>query len=327
MIDAVAPELVRRILIIKLSALGDIVQAVGPMAAIRQHHPEARITVLTTKPYDALLDLCPYIDDVWLDERPKWYQVLKCRALRDRVRSGRFDMVYDLQTSGRSSAYFRLFPASQRPFWSGIARGASHPHANPGRNQLHTIERQAEQLCDAGIPETPFPNLHWVTADTAHLDLSPPFALLVPGGAPHRPGKRWPATSYTALAKHLVTRGIQPVLLGTTAEHEILRLIADSCSDTINLCGLTSIPELAVLARDAVAAVGNDTGPMHIITLSGCASVVLYSDESDPALCAQRGPSVEILRRERLSDLPLEDVITTLNTVAENLPDESTTQS
>ena len=189
MTETTAVNSVSRVLVIKHSALGDVVQALGPMAAIRKHHTDAHITVLTTKPYADLLSMCDYIDEVWLDERPKWYQLSKCRNLRNRLRSGGFHMVYDLQTSDRSSAYFRLFANNQKPLWSGIARGGSHSHANPHRNLLHTIERQAEQLRDAGISETPFPDLSWATADTSQFALTEPFALLVPGGAPHRPGE------------------------------------------------------------------------------------------------------------------------------------------
>ena len=58
----------------------------------------------------------------------------------------------------------------------------------------------------------------------------------------------------------------------------------------------------------ASGAVGNDNGPMHLIAAAGCPSLVLYSYESNPALCAQRGPDVEILRRENLDTLATDEV-------------------
>jgi len=51
---------------------------------------------------------------------------------------------------------------------------------------------------------------------------------------------------------------------------------------------------------------------MHLIASAGCPSVVLYSNESDPALCGQRGPSVTILRRDGLADLSVADVVDAL---------------
>ena len=141
-----------RILVIKLSALGDFVQAMGPFAAIRAHHPDARITLLTTKPYVPLAKASPYFDEVWTDYRPKPWDVPGMLRLRKMLRSSKFQMVYDLQTSERSSRYFHLVHAGTP--WSGIAPGGSHPHANPDRNVMHTLDRQADQLRMAGIPKT-----------------------------------------------------------------------------------------------------------------------------------------------------------------------------
>ena len=66
---------VERILVIKLSALGDFVQAFGPFSAIRSAHSEAHITLLTTDPYRELAMRSPWFDDVWTDTRPKAWQV------------------------------------------------------------------------------------------------------------------------------------------------------------------------------------------------------------------------------------------------------------
>ena len=59
-----------RILVIKLGALGNVILSLGPFAAIRRHHTNAHITLLTTAPYAAWLASSPYFDDVWIDERP-----------------------------------------------------------------------------------------------------------------------------------------------------------------------------------------------------------------------------------------------------------------
>lgn len=294
------------ILVIKLSALGDVALAFGPLAAIRRHHPRARLTVLTTQPYAPLFAACPDVDEVWIDERPKWHQIGKWLALRARLRSGGFSRVYDLQTSDRSSAYFRLLGGGVE--WSGIARGCSHPHANPNACRMHTIERQAEQLAMAGIPETPFPDLSWLDADVAALAPSAPFALLVPGGAPHRPGKRWPAERYAELARRLLAEGVTPAVLGTAAEAEAIGAIMAAAPGAVSLAGRTGFAEIVALARRARAAIGNDTGPMHLIALAGCPALTLYGPDSDPALCGQRGPRAAILRVPDLARLTVDEV-------------------
>ena len=293
-----------RILVIKLGALGDFVQALGPMAAIRKRHARAHIVLLTSQAYVDFAKASGLFNDVWVDtERPKAWQIGRVLRLRKKIHSGHFQRVYDLQTSDRSSFYFHILGPGKRPEWSGIAKGCSHPHANPDRGLMHTIERQREQLEVVGIDDVPAPDLSWAKADVAHFGIKSPYALLVPGGAPHRPNKRWPAERYAELANHMLAGGLTPVLLGASAELGVLKLIAIDAPGSVNLGGKTNFLDLATLAQGASVAVGNDTGPMHLIAAAGCASVVLYSFDSDPALCAQRGRAVEIMRREDLHSL------------------------
>jgi ADP-heptose:LPS heptosyltransferase len=298
-----------RVLVIKLGALGDFVQALGPAAAIRAHHGDAEITLLTTAPYRELALAAPYFDRVWVDERPGFFAPLGLLRLRRRLREGRFGRVYDLQTSTRSSFYHLLMG---RPQWSGIARGASHPHRGAERDRMHTLDRQAEQLRLAGITSVPLPDVSWAARDIGPFGLSGRLLLLVPGGAPHRPEKRWPVDHFAALAVLAARRRMTPVVIGGRAEATLGAVIAERCSTARDLTGRTSFGEIVGLARMAQHAVGNDTGPMHLITAAGCASSVLYSAASDPALTAPRGASVTILRRATLDSLAVEEVAATL---------------
>jgi len=312
------PEGLNRVLVIKLGALGDFVQAMGPFQAIRSAFPKARITLLTTKPFVGLAEASGWFDQVWIDHRPRtpggYFD------LRRRLKSGRFEMVFDLQTSDRSSTYWHmLWPG--RPLLSGIARGASHPHDNPNRDDMHTLDRQREQLALAGINQVPSPNVDWMTRtlnkplDTVNADnlaLPERYGLIVPGGSPHRPDKRWPADRFADLALAWMQAGLTPVLIGTKADAEWTRRITAACPGVIDLTDRTGLFELAGLCRSARVAVGNDTGPMHLAAVAGCPCLVLYSHASDPALCAQKGPSVQILRVADLTDLPVQSVLDAL---------------
>lgn len=299
-----APE---HILVIKHGALGDIVLAVGAMQAIRRHHAEARVTLLTTAPYAEFLGASGLFDEIWTDERARWWNLGAGWRLRRQLRSRPFIRVYDLQTSKRSGLYLRLF-AEPKPQWSGIAPGASHPHDNPSRDRMHTVDRQAEQLARVGIADVRLPDLSFAAATIDRFALHRPFALLVPGGAAHRPGKRWSAEAYAVLAKELTRGGLTPVLLGGPDERELCARIARSCNEARDLAGQTSLFEIVGLAEQARIAVGNDTGPMHLIAAAGCPSIVLFSQESDPALCAPVGPAVAILRKEGLASLSVGEV-------------------
>ena len=293
----------QRILVIKLGALGDFVLAFGPFASIRAAHPGADITLLTTAPFASLGQVAPWFDAVLVDSRPRWWNLPALVRLRRALRG--FDFVYDLQTSGRSSRYFRM---AGRPPWSGIAAGASHPHANPRRNAMHTLDRQREQLQAAGVPPAPV-DLGWLLASSP--DVPPPFAVLVPGAAPHRPAKRWPAENFGRLAQLLDGRGIRPVVAGSRAEAPLAHTIAAACPAALDLTGRTTLPELAALMARASVAVGNDTGPMHLAAAVGAPCVVLFSASSDPALTAPRG-AVTVLQAPRLADLPVARVAAAL---------------
>ena len=240
----------QNILVIKLSALGDFVQAMGPCAAIRRAHSAAHITLLTTSPYIEFARSSGYFDKIWIDQRPHWWQVRTWLTLKQKLDGGGFDRVYDLQTSDRSAFYFRLL-RRPKPDWSGIAAGCSLPHANPQREVMHTIDRQREQLAIAGIDGVPLPTFDWICNDTDAFGLPETFILFVPGGSAGRPGKRWSINGYVELAARLSVKNYVPVLIGAADEIARNAEIAQNCPLAIDLTGQTSITDLVQLARGA----------------------------------------------------------------------------
>jgi ADP-heptose:LPS heptosyltransferase len=306
-----------RILVVKLGALGNIVQSFGPFGAIRRHHGAGKITLLTTAPYAEWLATSPWFDAVWIDERPDWWDFPGWLRLRRRLIAGEFDRAYDLQTSGRSSRYFQLLPPGSRPQWSGIALGCALPDRDPNRNRLPDIDRQFGQLRQAGIAEHEPADLSWSHGEIGAFGLPRVFALLAPGSSPHRLLKRWPIARYRELAAELARRGVAPVIIGTAPERELASATLNGVRGGIDLTGRTGFPQLTSLARAAGLAVGNDTGPMHLIAAAGCPSIVLFSRDSDPALCAPRGPCVGVLHRPDLATL---DVATVLRAAADAVP-------
>ena len=311
-----------RILVIKLSALGDFVMSTGAFQAIRAHHPQAEIVLLTTPPFAALAEASGCFDQVWPDRRPKPFDVPGWLALARRLRRAGFARVYDLQRSQRSGWYFRLL-GRPRPEWVGVVPGCSHRYRPPAGRALHIMDREAAQLAQAGIAAVPPADLSFLRAEAGRFALPEAFALLVPGGARHRTAKRWPAAHFAALARALAARGVTPVLLGTDLEAGALAEIAAACPQARDLCGRTGLDDIAVLARGALAAVGNDTGPLHLIAAAGCPVVALFSAGSDPAKVAPRGPSVAVLRRAALAELPLEAVLDALPPALSNRATEA----
>ncbi len=297
-----------KVLVIKLSALGDFVLACGPFKAIRDHHRDARVTLLTTAPYLGLARASGYFDEVWIDQRPKLMEVGKWLGLAARLRGAGFDRVYDLQRTDRTNAYFRLLGWRRPVEWCGIAAGCSHRYTDPRQHHIHTIERQKEQLAIAGVHDVPATDLSWARADLGRLDLPGRFALLVAGSSRHRPEKRWPAERFAELAAHLAARGSAPVLIGAGAERRVLARIAELCPAAVDLCDRTGFEDIVELSRRALVAVGNDTGPMHLVAAAGCAALVLFSGASRPELTAPVGPRVEVLRPTSLAELSTAEV-------------------
>lgn len=302
----------KNILVIKLGALGDFIQALGPMAAIRQHHPDAYITLLTTQPFVSFGMNCGYFNRVWTDDRPKWNNIKGWLSLRHKLNEGHFDRVYDLQNNDRTALYLKLFKARKRPEWVGAAAGASHRNNSPSRTAAGALEGHIETLALAGIHDVVIDDLRWVVGDFAHFindeGLEKPYVLLVPGAAPGRPEKQWPAENYGHLARIIDGWGYQPVIIGTRHEAALAETICRIHPRALNLTGKTALSDLAVLARYAAGAIGNDTGPMHLIAPTGCPSLVLFSQHSQPHRHAPRGPSVRTHQVRELTELPLAEV-------------------
>jgi len=293
------------ILVIKLGALGDFIQSLTFMKAIRDHHPEASITLLTTQMFMKFGQDCGYCDQVILDPRAKWFEPSKWRAFRKSLRHKTFERIYDLQNNHRTRLYHDLFFKSQETQWIGETKKLFGNHTA----SQHAFDRHKETLASVGITNITMDTLAWMKADVSEFDLKKPYVLLVPGCAPTRPEKRWPAAHYTAVAKHLAAKNIQPIIIGTQDEADVTKNIAANCDAALDLTGQTSLAQIATLARASAGAIGNDTGPMHLIGATGTPCLVLFSAASDPRIHAPRGGGVNILEKGNLDDLLPETVI------------------
>ena len=171
-----------------------------------------------------------------------------CRGSRGcRARCAGSTSCYDLQTSSRSSRYFRL---AGRPPWSGIAPGCSHPHANPRRDFMHTRERQREQLEMAG--HRGVPPARSVLAYRRRDGLRSAGRLGTAGA------RRGPAPSRQAVAGRALrgagagARRARPHARSCSArrrEAPLAGTIAASCRATVDLTGRTALADIAAPRR------------------------------------------------------------------------------
>ncbi len=296
-----------KILVIKLGALGDLIQAFGPMQAIRRHHPHAHISLLTTAPYEGLARECGYFDAVEIDPRASWFDIRAWKNFRAFMERERFARVYDLQNNDRTGFYFKIL--KHKPEWVGAIKGASHRNASPSRTKGHAFDGHVQTLAGAGITGVRVDTLDWLKGNINSFPLKKPYVLLIPGCSPQHPEKRWPLENYGRLARILAQWGFQPVLIGAASEEAIGREIADACPEALNLVGETNLHELADLSRSAAAAIGNDTGPLHLAAVTGCPSLALFSGLSNIVKHGPKGSSVQILQKDNLADLAVEQVL------------------
>ena len=95
-----------RILIIKLGALGDFIQALGSIYAIKNYHKNQKLTLLTSPSFEAIAKKSKIFESIWIDQRPKKVNISGWLSIRKKLRSVSFTRIYGLQTSRRSSLYF-----------------------------------------------------------------------------------------------------------------------------------------------------------------------------------------------------------------------------
>lgn len=313
----------RKVLIILLGGIGEFVQSLGAMRAIREAHPSAEITLLTTPRFAEFAQLFPAVDRVEVDGVPP--SLKEKMALASRIRKAGFDITYDLQGDGRTEELFKLMnlPMRSPPPWSGPASEAAFPFTPCAQGARHRIDHLADQLHQAGLDAPgsewpPQPDLGWVRpllGDPPRLrpeyfGLSGAFMLMFPGRASGEGGGRWPAKQFGLLAQKIAAGGVTPVVIGTKADaeaaHEILRLESKAKS----LVTRTDLFQIVALAERALYVLGNDTGPLHLATHTGARGFALLRDtgpEGCEAACPRGGPVI-ILKAEDLADMPAETV-------------------
>lgn len=305
----------KNILVIKLGALGDLFLAMDAFQAIRAWHKGDRVTLLTRPAFAKFAADLPWFDHVFTDLTPRGLRLDLWLRMRGLLRAGAYARVYDLQCNGRTGLYHRLMGPGVRPEWVGTAKGCSHPWPEYRTAELPVPERQLRMIEAAGVPRLDRPvDLSWLSAP---LDGLPPlperFVLLVPGCAPHRLEKRWPATRYADLARLLKQRlGLDSVVIGTAADQDSIAALCEAAPAVVNLGGRTSLKQLGALARRALGVVGNDTGPIHITAAVGAPTLVLMSGHSDPVRMRPRGCDVAVVQEAKLVDLEAERVLAAL---------------
>lgn len=298
-----------RVLIIKPSALGDIIHALPVAMAIKKSNPAAFVGWVVSRPYQEILEHSPYVDQIFIFERKRWGGVTNfwhhknefVRLLRD-LRAAHFGTVLDLQGLLRSGILALLSGAPRRIGFGNAREMAPFAYTEwvmpPPR--IHAIERYlllGRHLCPMDIPDTlPLPQSPAFPQKMAQ-DSGTPIIVLVPGA--RWSNKIWPARHFAVLADNLLADfKAQVILVGAASDMEIGQQIMQQCrgaSKLINWIGQTSLKDLVAIMAHASLVVTNDSGPMHIAVAVGTPTVALFGP-TDPVRTGPYGDRHRVLQ-------------------------------
>ena len=306
---------IRRILVIKWSAMGDVVLSTAIMEDLRKAFPDAEMHLNTLPVWTSLFEQdSRFSRIISIDVRKKGERLRNAWKWIRAVRSGHYDMVVDLQTTDRSAMMLGLVQLSGVGIrWriGNIKRWPYNitPQDMPAKT-VHALTRYRAALERAGIPAvTPRPVLHVPKRNIDHArelqslySLQPGrYALFLPGCQAAGYLKRWGEDNYTGLAQRLHSAGLQHiVIIGAKDEMDECEAIASACGDyAVNLCGQTELMDIIPLAQDACLTVGNDTGTAHMAAAADRPMLVICGP-TDPGRVKPAGDNVISLQ----ADLP-----------------------
>ncbi len=296
-----------KILVIRLGALGDLLLAAPAFQAIRAAHPQAHLVLLTGRAHVNFCKLMPWFDEILPDTRPKWWHGRQWLKTLSNMRLYRWQRVYDLQSKGRSHFYGLLSLGRWRQ-WVGGAFFSSFRRKLPAP-PIHGQDYFKYTLAAANVAWPENADFSWLRADIAALNLPTPYCVLIPGCAPSRPYKRWPAERFAELAQHLQQLNQHVVVVGTKADAEAVEAINQKISGLIDLTDRTNLAQLGSIFSGAAAVFGNDTGPTHLSALVGAPTLMLLTKHSDIARSGLRGERGEGLQGLAEGGVAVADVL------------------
>ncbi len=312
--DLPADSTIRRILIIKWSAMGDVIIATALFEDIVRAFPNREIHLDTQPAWQPLFAHDPRFQRIlavdWRDRRRRLHQM---GTWLRQVREGNYDLVIDLQCNDRSRLLLSLLWLSGHHIRYRLGNRRQLPYniAPAGLPKpAHTIDKGRAALQAGGIPATtPRPVLHiperHVARARAFVDqhsLAPAnYAIFLPGCNANGHLKRWGADRYAALANQLYREGLaRIVLIGGPDEADECRKITEQCGPwLVNLCGQTEIMDIPPLCEPACFIVANDTGTAHLAAATLTPMTVLCGP-TDPRRVKPLGDNVTTLQ----ADLP-----------------------
>ena len=278
---------IQRILLIRLSAFGDVVIATGLLHGLKRAHPHAEIDWLVQPEFAELLRSQPAIANVIIWERKHWRQLLRnwqwlklWRAIRlfsAALRARDYDWVIDAQGLFKSRVLARLAGGRLRIGYTSKEPGAGWMHQrvqrfaerHPQRRFIGAEHAPLLQALTGG--QEVIPRLEWAA-------VAPAQAYLVAIPFTTRPEKHWPEAHWVALLKNLAASGHRVLILGGPADTQNASRLLDAVAmrSVETRAGQTTLTEAAQCIAGAALLIGVDTGLTHVGFALGRPTLALF---------------------------------------------------
>jgi len=292
------------ILIVKLSAIGDVVQTLPMAEALRRQFPEAQIDWLVEEEASDLLLGHPSLNRVLVSRRKQWLKQLRQKgqrrlALQEIIkflrllRSIKYDWVIDNHGLFKSGLMVFLSKGRRKIGFqpsAGIADEGNYlftkERYTPLSIEKHALERYLDLVHQLGVnvnkPVFKFPVSEGiregVKSKLSQRGLSLGNLVVIHPLAKW-PTKQWPKEKFARLADNLINLGLTVVFTGSPEDHQeikgICRLMEHNAQN-LNLAGQTGLRELAALFSLANLVITTDTGPMHLAAAVQAPLIVLF---------------------------------------------------
>lgn len=305
-----------KVLILKPSSLGDVIQALPVLRLLKRHRPEAEIHWWLEAGLVSLLEGDPDLTGLRVFQRRRWANPRYWGELFDHIlemRRMRFDCVMDLQSLARSGLIAWLVNA---PFTIGLddaregARGFYDVVVPRPTHYTHAVDWYLEVLHVLGVPvDRDFVWLPERPDIAAHLRKKWPvtghrYVALQPGA--RWANKRWPAEAFGELVAdlHRERPELRFVILGSNEDRLLGQVIRAAANDAcLDLTGRTTLGEMVEWLRLSEVLVTNDTGPMHAAAALHRPVIALFGP-TEPRRTGPYGQMESVMRRRDLPCVP-----------------------
>lgn len=287
----------KKILLVRLDHIGDIVMTTPSFSLIRKRFPSAKIYLLANSGAKNLLNGDPRIDEIivfnWPWSQPKtkgrfsWTKIKELIAVIWKIRKENIDLFIDFRGDLRFILLFGFLTGIRiRVSNSRSGKSSFLKHVSEYNVEKHEVERSADVLQCFVQPEAPLRpkiffeeqellNIKMLVEREINADFPQKLAIIAPYSS--RDVKSWPNSYFQELIHHVSSKAYTVILVGTASDQIYAsQLIAAFKENVFSLAGKTSVRELGALVKQASIVIGVDTGVLHLASCFEVPIIALF---------------------------------------------------